>query len=116
MSINLHRFRYEPIDDLHGKVFIDDKKISCNSFDVRFRVDEVPSVKINLLGNSVIDAMAAIEFSDENLLEAVRNRIHDGEFLKSLMWMINDEYRIDRNRKRESSYTDDGPDGDRDKI
>lgn len=108
MSTRFHRFRYEPIDDFHGKVYIDDKDIKCNKFDVRFRVDEIPSVKINLLGNSVIETMTAIDFSDENLLEAVKVRVHDDEFMKSLMRVIRDEYRVDLCK---SGNTDDGDDG-----
>lgn len=90
MSIDLHRFRYEPIDDLHGKVYIDEKQIRTDAVDCRFRVDEVPSVKINLLGNFAIETMAAIGFSDETLLEMVKERLSDIEFRKEIEWMIKD--------------------------
>ena len=79
------RFRYEPIDDFHGAVYIDDKKVRANAVDVRFRADEIPSVKISLLGNSEIDTMAEIHFTDENLLLMVRRRIQDEEFLRELV-------------------------------
>ncbi len=92
----MHRFRYEPIDDFHGAVYIDDKKVRANAVDVRFRVDEIPSVKISLLGNSEIDTMAEIQFTDENLLSMVRRRIHDEEFLRELVEVVKEELGDDK--------------------
>lgn len=87
----MHRFRYEPIDDFHGRVYIDDKKVRVNELDVRFRVNEVPSVKMNLIGNFEIDTLAQIQFSDENLLLMVRKKMHDEEFLKKLVEVVKEE-------------------------
>lgn len=90
----LHRIRYVPTGEYSGELYIDEKKVKADAADVSLRAGEIPRVEVRLLGQPEMDLQAEIGLTDEEVIGMVRRRVKDSEFLKQLMWMIRDEYRI----------------------
>ena len=85
----LHKFKFEPIDELgRGKVTIDDKPIRCRGYELRHYVDEVPSVDIEIACVPQIEETASISVSNKEEIAALMDREEFEEFCK--IWeMIN---------------------------
>lgn len=90
----MHRIRYVPTGEFSGELYIDEKKVKAAAADVSLRAGEIPRVEVRLLGQPEMDMQAEIGLTDEEVIGMVRRRLKDSEFLKQLMWMIRDEYRI----------------------
>lgn len=90
----LHRVRFKATSVSSGEVYIDEKKMSVSSMDVRFRVNKAPSVQISLSGFAEMDIQAALDLSDEEVLLMVSRRMKDEEFISKMIRMINNGYRV----------------------
>ena len=80
----ISRFKIEPLGDGAYRTWIDDKHVRCREVDVRFRMDEIPTVRVDLVAAGEMDLECELELSDRNLLEMVEKRIGDWVFQESL--------------------------------
>lgn len=86
----IHRFRIVPTGDTTCETYIDDKKVRCRSIDVRYRIDEIPTVDIDVIGTSELDVQAEVNMystdaiGNSQLLEIVAKRFEQPEFLLGL--------------------------------
>lgn len=86
----IHRFKTVPTGETTCEVYIDEKKVRCRTIDVRYRLDEVPMVNIDLLGIPDLDIKADINaysstlIGNEQLLDIVAERFSQPEFLLEL--------------------------------
>ena len=79
----LHKFKFEPIDELgRGKVTIDDKPIRCRGYELRHYVDEVPSVDIEIACITQIEENATINVSNKEEIAAFMDKSEFDEFCK----------------------------------
>ena len=79
----LHKFKFEPIDELgRGKVIIDDKPIRCRGYELRHYVDEVPSVELEIDCVPQIEETAIINVSNKEEIAALMDKSEFEEFCK----------------------------------
>ena len=79
----LHRFKFEPFDELgRGRVTIDDKPIKCRGFEIKHYVDEFPSVNIEIICVPQIEETSIISVSNKEEIAALMNREEFEEFCK----------------------------------
>ena len=79
----LHKFKFEPIDELgRGKVIIDDKPIRCRGYELRHYVNEVPSVEIEIACIPQMEETAIINVSNKEEIAAFMDKSEFEEFCK----------------------------------
>ena len=79
----LHKFRFEPIDEFgRGRVTIDDKPIKCRGFELKHYVDEFPSVNIEFVSVPLIEENAIINVYNKEEIAALMGREEFEEFCK----------------------------------
>ena len=79
----LHKFRFEPMDELgRGIVTIDDKPIKCRGFELKHYVDEFPSANIEVVCVPQIEENAIISVSNKEEIAALMEREEFEEFCK----------------------------------
>ena len=79
----LHKFRFDPIDELgRGRVTIDDKPIKCTGYELRHYVGELPSVDIEIGCVPQIEENAIISVSNKEEIAALMGREEYEEFCK----------------------------------
>lgn len=79
----LHKFRFEPIDELgRGRVTIDDKPIKCRGFELKHYANEVASVNIEIVCVPQIKETSIISVSNKEEIAALMDREEFEEFCK----------------------------------
>ena len=77
----LHKFRFEPMDELgRGRVTIDDKSIKCTGYELRHYVGEVPSVDIEISCVPQIEENAIVKVSNKEEIAMLMNKKEFNEF------------------------------------
>ena len=77
----LHKFKFEPFDELgRGRVTIDDKPIKCTGYELRHYVNEVPSVDIEICCVPQIEENAIISVSNKEEIAMLMNKEEFNEF------------------------------------
>ena len=77
----LHKFRFEPMDELgRGRVTIDDKPIKCIGYELRHYVDEVPSVDIEICCVPQIEENAIVKVSNKEEIAMLMDKEEFDEF------------------------------------
>lgn len=80
---NIHKFKFEPIDELgRGKVTIDDKTIRCRGYELRHYVDEIPSVDIEIYCVPQIEETASISVSNKEEIASLMDKDEFEEFCR----------------------------------
>ena len=79
----LHKFRFEAIDELgRGRVTIDDKPIKCRGFELKHYVNEVASVNIEIVCVPQIEETSIISVSNKEEIASLMDREEFEEFCK----------------------------------
>ena len=79
----LHKFRFEPIDEIgRGIVTIDDKPIKCRGFEIKHYVGEFPCVNIEVVCVPHIEENAIINVYNKEEIAALMGREEFEEFCK----------------------------------
>lgn len=77
----LHKFRFEPMDEIgRGRVTIDDKPIKCTGYELRHYVGEVPSVDIEIGCVPQIGENATVKISNKEEIAMLMNKEEFNEF------------------------------------
>ena len=77
----LHKFKFEPFDELgRGRVTIDDKPIKCTGYELRHYVNEVPSVDIEICCVPQIEENAIISVLNKEEIAVLMGREEFDEF------------------------------------
>lgn len=70
------------------RVEIGGKRVSCRGLDIRMRVDEVPTIVVDLNALPDMEIEGVIDLSDRNLMRMIERRLGDKDFCDKVWKMI----------------------------
>lgn len=71
----IHKFKVEPTENGGLATYIDDKKVKLCAVDVRLRINEVPTVKIELAAMPDLECECILDLTDDEIFYMVKDKM-----------------------------------------
>lgn len=71
----MHKFKAKMLENGCVETFIDDKKVRLSTCDVRFRPDEVPTVKAEFMSGGEIECQCMLDLTEDEIFHMVKDKM-----------------------------------------